>query len=136
MKNKNHNFLKRIIAVFCMVTVACSSAIAVSAATDRHQDTVNGATYISTAYASRTKATISSMAGSGAGSVQGTHTITYRAQVTSYSSMTVQSSTAPFGGTGGSIIKNNLYLVDYSSGKHVYNITSTGSLTVYSTAYY
>ncbi|MGN0455779.1 MAG: hypothetical protein ACI4F2_02865 [Acutalibacteraceae bacterium] len=136
MKKNKINFIKRFSAIFFSAVILCSSAVAVSATTDRHEDKVNGNTVISTAYASRNKATISSMAGSDTGSVQGTHTITYRAQATSTSSMQVKSETKTFGGTGGMIIKDGLYLVDYSSGKHVYQFTGTGSLTVNSKAYY
>lgn len=136
MKKTKVNFLKRFSAIVFVIAILCSSAVAASAATDRRENKVDGNTVVSTAYAARTKATISSMAGSGTGSVRGTHTITYRAQATSSSSMTVKSSSSSFGGTGGMIIKDNLYLVDYSAGKHVYKFTGTGSLTVNSKAYY
>lgn len=136
MRKIKHLHLRHFAATFFAIAVLCSSALAVNAATDRQEDNINGSNVISTAFAYRTKASISSMAGSGTGSVQGTHTMTYRAQATSSSSMTVKSSSSSFGGTGGMIMKDNLYLVDYTAGKHVYNFTSIGSFTVNTKAYY
>ena len=136
MKSKKIISLKRCTAIFFAIAILCSSAIVASAATDRKETKIDGSTVVSTAYASRTKATISSMAGSGTGSVQGTHTMTYRAQATSSSSMAKKSVSEGFGGTGGMIIKDNLYLVDYSAGKHVYKFTGAGEFTANTKAYY
>lgn len=136
MRKNKHLHLRRFSALIFAAALLCSSVVAANAATDRKETSINGGNVISTAYASRTKASISSMAGSGIGSVQGTHTMTYRAQATSSSSMTVKSTSSSFGGTGGTIMKDNLYLVDYTSGKHVYNFTGVGSFKVNTKAYY
>ncbi len=136
MRKIRHLYLKRFSALFFVAALLCSSVVIANAATDRKETSINGGNVVSTAYAGRTKATISSMAGSGTGSVQGTHTITYRSQATSSSSMIVRTSSSSFGGTGGTIIKDNLYLVDYSAGRHIYNFTGVGSFTVNTKAYY
>lgn len=136
MRKNRHLYLKRFSALLFVAALLCSSVVIANAATDRKETSINGGNVVSTAYAGRTKATISSMAGSGTGSVQGTHTITYRSQATSSSSMIVRTSSSSFGGTGGTIIKENLYLVDYSAGIHIYNFTGVGSFTVNTKAYY
>lgn len=134
-KNKKSK-IKLCLAALSAIAVMSSSVFAASAATDRQEINVGGNNLISTSTANRTVAYISSMAGSNTGSVQGTHTMTYRSQETRSSTMSVKTVTKTFGGTGGDIMKNNQYLVDYASGKHTYNISGFGSYTANTKAYY
>lgn len=130
-KNKKSK-IKLCLAALSAIAVMSSSVFAASAATDRQEINVGGNNLISTSTDNRTVAYISSMAGSNTGSVQGTH----RSQETRSSTMSVKTVTKTFGGTGGDIMKNNQYLVDYASGKHTYNISGFGSYTANTKAYY
>lgn len=134
-KNKKSK-IKLCLAALSAIAVLSSSVFAASAATDRQKINVGGNNLVSTSIANRNTAYISSMAGDNTGSVQGTHTMTYRSQETKSSTMAVKTITKTFGGTGGDIMKNNQYLVDYAAGKHTYTISGFGSYTANTKAYY
>lgn len=136
MAKKKNSKIKHCLAAACAIAVLSSTVLVASAATDRQEINVGGNNLISTASASRSVAFISSMAGSGTGSVQGTHTMTYRSQETSAASMSTKTVNGSFGGTGGSIRRGDQYLVDYAAGRHTYNISGYGSYTANTKAYY
>lgn len=127
---KRNFMFKQVVCLFIMVLLIATSIIAVSASSYNKKSSINGVTVSSTAYAQRTSAQISSTLYSGAGSVTGNHTMTYRAQATASSNMEVQPSVREsFGGSGGIITRTGLYLVDYTEGNHVYTV-SGDTLTV------
>lgn len=130
MKVKSFNSTKQIVLLLLAIAMLFTSTFIASANTNRKTNRIDGNNVVSQAYTGTHKVSISSAAGANTGSVRGTHTITYRAEIKAGTGLNVYQASESFGGAGGMIIKNNLHVVDYAKGKHIYKFTGAGTFIV------
>ncbi len=115
--------MKKILSTIIVLTLLFSLSLITNAASDNTTFSMNGRNYSSSAFAARNSVSISSSVS--AGTVSGAHKIWYRVAKTSTSNLITYSERKTFNAPSSSIIKNNLYIVDYTKGSHSYYLSGS-----------